>query len=68
MKRYAIMGTEYLAGDKEVVICELDSNPEAAIEALREKTLKVYKSPGATRRSTIGRYNNLRIVDRQVQP
>jgi hypothetical protein len=66
MKRYAIIGTEYLAGDKEVVICELGSNPEAAIEALKEKKLHVYKGPGATRKSTIGRYVKLRIEDRQA--
>lgn len=68
MKRYQILATEYLAGDKEVVVCELDSNPEAAVEALKEKKLHVYKEPGHTRRSTIGRYVNLRIVDRQAQP
>lgn len=55
MKRYSIMVIEYGA-DREIELCQTDTNPQMVVEAAKEKTLKVYKGPEARRRSTICKY------------
>lgn len=64
MKRYSIMVIEYGA-DREIELCQTETNPDAVVDAAKSKTLKVYKSPGATRRSSICKYSSIRIVDHQ---
>ena len=62
MKRYSIMVIEYGA-DREIELCQIGTNPQMAVEAAKEKTLMVYKEPGARRRSKTCKYNSIRIVD-----
>ena len=65
MKRYSIMVIEYGA-EREIELCQTDTNPQMVVEAAKEKKLKVYKADNARRRSSICKYTSIRIVDNQA--
>jgi adenylate cyclase class IV len=64
MKRYSIMVIEY-GSDREIELCQTDTNPQMVVEGAKEKTLMVYKGPDARRRSKTCKYTSIRIVDHQ---
>jgi hypothetical protein len=59
-KRYSIFGREHGA-DREALVCEVDSNPEAIVQALKNKKSKLGKF--RTRTVYGKRYDSLRLVD-----
>lgn len=60
MKRYSIMAAPFGWG-KEIELCQCDSNPQAIVEAAREKRIRVH---GGDRYRMVAKYESLRIVDR----
>jgi hypothetical protein len=64
MARYSIMVIEY-GSNREIELCQVQSNPEATVEAVKAKTLMVYAKEGGRRRSAISKYSSVRIVDRE---
>lgn len=64
MKRFSVMVTEYGA-EKEVELCQIDSNPQHTVAGLEEKTLMVRKN-GNLRRTRMPKYSNIRVIDHQA--
>jgi hypothetical protein len=62
MKRYSILATEY-GSDHEILLCEVDNNPQRIVDGLKAKRLKMYHKPGESRLSNIKKYPSVRIVD-----
>jgi hypothetical protein len=65
MKRYSIIVTEY-GSERAVELMQVNSNPQAIVDGLRQKMLTVERSildPGR-RRVTIPRYTFIEVVDR----
>ena len=63
MKRYSIMGQMY-GSDHETEIAQCDSNPQAVLDGLMQKTLTIRHSimkGGKT--SKVRKYSWLRIID-----
>lgn len=67
MKRFSIMVMEY-GSDREIELCQVQSNPEASVAALKKKKLRVRKTDDSTRRSSIGKYTSIRVVDHGLAP
>lgn len=66
MKRYSIIGREY-GSDHDVEIIQVESNPQAVLDGLVNKTLtiqhSIFLSKGAGKKSKVRKYTWLRIVD-----
>ena len=62
-QRYSIIGREY-GSDHDVEIVQVNSNPQAMIDALAQKTLSVNHSafPGG-KKTKVRKYTWLRIVE-----
>jgi hypothetical protein len=60
-RRYSIWGREYCS-DHDVEIIQVDSNPQAALDGLMNKTLRVSKD-GVLKKTTMRKYTWLRIVE-----
>ncbi len=58
--RYSIMARPYGA-DHEIEIAQCDTNPEAVVEAVREKFLKI---DGGNRKVLVAKYEHVHVVDR----
>jgi hypothetical protein len=56
MGRFSIMVTEY-GSDHEVLLCDVDANPQRIVDGLKGKRLKLRFGPKARRPSGIGRYD-----------
>ena len=56
--RYSIIVREY-GSDHDVTLVHVDSNPQAIVDGLRAKTLKIGK-----RRTQTPKYTSIRIVER----
>ena len=65
MGRFSIMVTEYGSGH-EVLLCNVDANPQRIVDALKAKRLKLRLSPQSRRLSDIKKYYRIRIVDNGV--
>ena len=65
MGRFSIMVTEYGTGH-EVLLCNVDANPQRIVDALKAKRLKLRLSPQSRRLSDIKKYYRIRIVDNGV--
>ena len=65
MGRFSIMVTEYGSGH-EVLLCNVDANPQRIVDALKAKRLKLRLSPQSRRLSDIRKYYRIRIVDNGV--
>jgi hypothetical protein len=59
------MVTEYGTGH-EVLLCNVDANPQRIVDALKAKRLKLRLSPQSRRLSDIKKYDRIRIVDNGV--
>jgi len=64
-QRYSIMGREY-GSDHDVEIVQVNTNPQAMIDALMQKTLSVNHSnfPGG-KKTKVRKYTWLRIVENE---
>ena len=62
MKRYSILAQEY-GSDREVELCQVDANADEVARALGAKRLHVFKKENATRKSSVPKYTNVRIVE-----
>jgi hypothetical protein len=56
------MVTEY-GSDHEVLLCDVDANPQRIVDGLKAKRLKLRLGPRARRTSDIGRYDRIGIID-----
>jgi hypothetical protein len=67
MKRYSILAREY-GSNHEVELCQVDANADEVARALEAKTLRVFVTGkrGATRKSSVPKYTNVRIVENQI--
>ena len=65
MGRFSIMVTEYGSGH-EVLLCNVNANPQRIVDALKAKRLKLRLSPQSRRLSDIKKYYRIRIVDNGV--
>jgi hypothetical protein len=63
MKRYSIMGVQY-GSERETELAQVDAEPEAIVAGLEEKFVLV-NIGGSSRRSSIPKYSQLRIVDHE---
>jgi hypothetical protein len=64
-RRFSILIQEY-GSDREVELCQVDSNPQNAVAGLRAKTLTVHGKGNTRRRSKIPKYTSVRVVDNQA--
>jgi hypothetical protein len=55
--RYSIIVREY-GSDHDVTLVQVDSNPQAIVDGLRAKTLKIGK-----RRTQTPKYTSIRVVE-----
>ncbi len=60
-RRFSVLVLEY-GSDREVELCQLDSNPQHVVAGLKAKKLTVGR-PGARRRTKIQKYTSVRVVD-----
>jgi hypothetical protein len=63
MGRYSIRGFQYCGNDREIEIAQVDSNPQAIVDALKQKRVVTRGLLKAGRRGTVPMYSGLRIVD-----
>jgi hypothetical protein len=62
-RRYSIWGQEYGA-DRDVEIVQVDSNPQAVLDGLMQKTLTIRHGLfGNAKKSKVRKYEWLRIVE-----
>ena len=63
-RRYSIMA-RYPGQDREVVLAQVDNNPEAIAEAAKANTRAIFKSAIDTRKTIVPYYEHVHIVDHQ---
>jgi hypothetical protein len=59
---YSIIVREY-GSDHEVELARVSSNPEKIVEALRGRRLKLYAAGDGRKKSSICRYDSIRVVE-----